>query len=80
MTIQKAVISRIFGLIRDKEITVNEAAVRSGVPPSTLKNILYGESKNIGIITIKKLCDGLEISIQDFFADSIFNDLEQELK
>ncbi|MBQ7231749.1 MAG: helix-turn-helix transcriptional regulator [Bacillales bacterium] len=63
-----------------KGITVNEAAVRSGIPPSTLKNILYGKSKNVGIVTIKTLCDGLEISIQDFFEDTIFSDLEQELK
>ncbi|QBE95165.1 hypothetical protein PMF13cell1_00668 [Blautia producta] len=80
MDIQKAVISRIVCLIEQKNITVNEAATCSGIPPSTLKNILYGKSKNVGIITIKKLCDGLEISIQDFFVDSIFDDLEQEVK
>lgn len=45
---------------------MNEAAIRSGVPPSTLKNILYGQSKNVGVVTIKKLCDGLEITIPEF--------------
>ena len=80
MDIQEAVIERINKEIMRKWITVNEAAVRSGIPPSTLKNILYGKSKNVGIVTIKTLCDGLEISIQDFFEDTIFSDLEQELK
>lgn len=74
-----AVIYRLEELIRQKDITVNEAAIRSGVPPSTLKNILYGQSKNVGVVTIKKLCDGLDVTIQDFFGDSIFADLEPEL-
>lgn len=63
----------------EQEITVNEAAVRSGVPPSTLKNILYGQSRNAGVVTIKKICDGLDITIQEFFEDPIFADLEPEL-
>lgn len=80
MDIQNAVIERINQLIILRGITVNDAAVRSGIPPSTLKNILYGKSKNAGVATIKKLCDGLNLSIQEFFTDSIFADLEQELK
>lgn len=74
-----AVIYRLEELIRQKDITVNEAAIRSGVPPSTLKNILYGQSKNVGVVTIKKLCDGLEITIPEFFGDPIFAELEPEL-
>lgn len=66
MDMKTAVIYRLEELIRQKDITVNEAAIRSGVPPSTLKNILYGQSKNVGVVTIKKLCDGLEITIPDF--------------
>lgn len=73
MDMKTAVIYRLEELIRQKDITVNEAAIRSGVPPSTLKNILYGQS------TIKKLCDGLEITIPEFFGDSIFAELEPEL-
>lgn len=61
MDMKTAVIYRLEELIRQKDITVNEAAIRSGVPPSTLKNILYGQSKNVGVVTIKKLCDGLEM-------------------
>ena len=74
-----AVIYRLNDLIKQKDITVNEAAVRSGVPPSTLKNILYGQSRNAGVVTIKKICDGLDITIQEFFEDPIFADLEPEL-
>ncbi len=79
MDMKTAVIYRLEELIRQKDITVNEAAIRSGVPPSTLKNILYGQSKNVGVVTIKKLCDGLEITIPEFFGDSIFAELEPEL-
>lgn len=66
MDMKTAVIYCLEELIRQKDITVNEAAIRSGVPPSTLKNILYGQSKNVGVVTIKKLCDGLEITIPEF--------------
>lgn len=51
MDMKTAVIYRLEELIRQKDITVNEAAIRSGVPPSTLKNILYGQSKNVGVVT-----------------------------
>ena len=71
MDMKTAVIYCLEELIRQKDITVNEAAIRSGVPPSTLKNI--------GVVTIKKLCDGLEITIPEFFGDSIFAELEPEL-
>lgn len=54
MDIKTAVIYRLNDLINQKDITVNEAAVCSGVPPSTLKNILYGQSKNAGVVTIKR--------------------------
>ena len=61
-------------------MTVNALARLSAVPPSTLKNIINGGSKNAGVVTIKKLCDGLEISLREFFNDDIFDDIEQEIK
>lgn len=79
MDMKKAVIYRMRELIRQRDITVNEAAKRSGIPPSTLKNILYGQSKNVGVITIKKLCDGLGVTIPEFFDDSIFVEFESGL-
>lgn len=79
MDMKKAVIYRMRELIRQIDITVNEAAKRFGIPPSTLKYILYGQSKNVGVITIKKLCDGLGLTIPEFFDDSILVEIDSEL-
>ncbi|NMA85460.1 MAG: helix-turn-helix transcriptional regulator [Epulopiscium sp.] len=68
-----AVGERIKKLCEMKGITVNALAVKSKVPPSTLKNIIYGHVENAGIETISKLCEGLEITIQEFFSDDNFN-------
>ena len=76
----KAVINRILSLCQEKNITINKLATESGVSPSTLKNILYGKSKNPGIVTLKMLCDGLGISITEFFDTKEFRELEQEIK
>jgi transcriptional regulator with XRE-family HTH domain len=54
--------------------------MESAVPPSTIKNILYGKSQNPGIVTIKMLCDGLGISLTEFFDTEEFRNLEQEIK
>ncbi len=76
----KTVINRILSLCQEKNITINKLATESGVSPSTLKNILYGKSKNPGIVTLKMLCDGLGISITEFFDTKEFRELEQEIK
>ncbi len=60
--------------------TINHLATVSAVSPSTLKSILYGRSQNPGIVTLKMLCDGLEISLEEFFSGQEFADLEQELQ
>lgn len=80
MTIYSAVVKRIYDLCNEREITPNALSYLSGVSQSTIKSILNGESKNPGIVTLKKLCDGLDISIVDFFDTSDFSDLEQEIK
>ncbi len=80
MDIRRALIQRILQLCDKKAITVNALADRAGIPHSTVKNILYGRSQNPGIVTIKKLCDGLEITITDFFDTEEFKNLEQEIK
>lgn len=72
--------NRILSLCEEKRITINKLANDSGVAPSTIKNILYGKSQNPGIVTIKMLCDGLGITLTDFFTTSEFQSLEQELK
>ena len=57
----------ILYLCEEKKITINKLATESGVAPSTIKNILYGKSQNPGIVTLKMLCDGLGISLIEFF-------------
>lgn len=61
-------------------MTINKLATVSAVPPSTIKNILYGKSHNPGIVTLKMLCDGFGITISDFFDTPTFKNLEQEIK
>ncbi len=80
MDTRTAVIQRILTLCAENQITLNKLAEQSGMATSTLKNILYGKSKNPGIVTIKILCDGLGISLTDFFNSSEFFNLEQEIK
>ena len=61
-------------------ITVNKLATMSGVTQSTLNNIVGGRNKSVTVSTVKKLCDGLEITLGKFFATSEFDNLEQEIK
>ncbi|MBE5039258.1 helix-turn-helix transcriptional regulator [Ructibacterium gallinarum] len=80
MGIYDVVVDRIITLCKEQEITPNGLSYISGVSQSTIKSILNGESKNPGIVTIKKLCDGFNISICDFFNTKEFQNLEQEMK
>jgi len=75
-----AVRDRILYLCEKKKISINKLASESGIAPSTLKNILYGKSKNPGIVTIKILCDGMGISLGEFFSSAEFFSLEQEIQ
>ena len=72
--------NRLLFLCEGRKITINKLATESGVAPSTIKNILYGKSQNPGIVTIKMLCDGLGISLTEFFDTIEFKNLEQEIK
>ena len=80
MNIGEATKLRILELCRENNITVNKLASISGITQSTLSNIVGGRNNSTTISTLKKLCDGLDISICDFFQSSIFKNLEQELK
>ena len=79
MGISEAVAKRIIELCEERSITVNKLCTISGITQSTVNCIVNHHVKNIGIITIKKLCDGLDISITDFFDTPEFRSLEQEL-
>ena len=80
MNIGEAVKLRILELCKQNHITVNKLSTISGLTQSTLSNIVSGRNNSATISTIKKICDGLEISILDFFSSDLFNDLEQEIK
>ena len=80
LDIKEAVEKRIIQLCNERNIAINNLANISGVAPSTLYSMLNEKSKNPGVVSIKKLCDGLEISIREFFDSDIFDDIEQELK
>ena len=80
MTIGEACKARILELCKERQITVNKLAIISGVTQSTLNNIVSARNHSVTLSTLKKLCDGLEISIGDFFASEVFKDLEQEIK
>ncbi len=72
--------TRILRLCEEKRMTIHKLAIESGIAPSTIKNILYGKSKNPGIVTLKILCDGMGITLQEFFDSEEFTALEQEIR
>ena len=80
MNTKEAVAKRILALCDERHIAVNALAGISGVSPSTIYSMLNEKSKTPGIVSIKKLCDGLEISIRDFFDCDLFDNIEQEIK
>ena len=78
MGIYDLVVIRIRQLCKERGITPNGLSYVSGVSQSTIKSILGGESKNPGIVTLKKICDGFEISITDFFDTEDFMNLNRK--
>ena len=71
---------RILQLLGEKKMSIHKLAIESAVPPSSIKNILYGKSQNPGIVTLKMLCDGFGITLLEFFDTEEFKRLEQEIK
>ena len=79
MSVKDAVANRVQSLCAQRKIKPNELANRSGVTPSTAYSLLDERRRDVSIITIKKLCDGLEISLGEFFTAPEFDALEQEI-
>ncbi len=75
-----AVKNRILFLCGQRSISVNKLATICGLPPSSIKNILYGKSRNPKLLTIKIICDGLDITLGEFFSAPEFDTLEQEIQ
>jgi len=80
MDIISVIRNRILQLCGERNISINNLATISALPPSSIKNILYGKSQNPKILTIKMICDGLDITLGDFFGTAEFDNLEQEVK
>ena len=80
MTTKEAVAQRIIDLCAERNIAVNALANISGVSPSTVYSMLNAKSKNPGVVSIKKLCDGLELSVREFFDCPLFDETEQGIK
>ena len=80
MDIVSAIRDRILRLCAEHNITINKLATLSALPPTSIKNILYGKSNDPKIRTIKKICDGLNITLIDFFNSPEFESLDQEIK
>ena len=76
----KATKNRILQLCGERNITINKLATICALPPSSVKAILYGRSQNPKLLTIKMICDGLNITLADFFDTDEFNNLEKEIK
>ena len=80
MDTREAIVFRLKQLCEERGLTPNGLSNLTGVPQATVKSILNGESQNPGTVTIKKLCDGLEITLGEFFSTPEFDTLEQEIK
>ena len=80
MDIVTAVRNRILALCGERDISINKLATISALPPSSVKNILYKKSQNPKLLTIKMICDGLNITLGEFFSTPEFDALEQEIK
>ena len=80
MKVQEAVVCRIKRLCAERNMKISQLAYNAGMPASTLKNIMNGHSKNAGIVTIKVICDGLDIPLDEFFHSGLFHELEQEIE
>lgn len=80
MGVKDAVAARFESICRERRMTFNELASRAGVTPSSVYSMLDPSRRNVSIVLIKKLCDGLDLSLGDFFTAEEFQVLEQEIR
>lgn len=80
MSVKDAVSARFMEICAEKGIKFNELAYISGVTPSTVYSMMDARRRDVSVITVKKLCDGLQISLGEFFSCELFDGLEQEIK
>ena len=80
MLVKDAIVLRFEELCRERKITYNELATHAGVTPSTVYSMMDRHRRDLSVITVKKLCDGLDISLGDFFSHPLFDALDQEIR
>lgn len=80
MSVKDTVARRFQALCQEKGIRLNELATRAGVTPSTVYSMMDAHRRDVSIVTIKKLCDGLSITLGEFFSAPEFESLEQEIQ
>lgn len=80
MRVKEAVVKRFQQICQERKIKYNELATSSGVTPSTVYSMMDEGRKDVSMITVKKLCDGLDIGLDEFFDSDLFRELEQELQ
>ena len=79
MNISEAIRKRILNICDEKEISINKLAIMSGLTQSTLQSIISGKSQNPKLLTIVRICESLEIDLQEFFNDPIFKNIDSQL-
>lgn len=80
MAVKDAVTERFKSICKERNIKMNELAILSGVTPSTVYSMMDAQRRDVSITTIKKLCDGLDMTLSEFFSTDEFDGLEQEIK
>ena len=80
MKIKEAIVKRIRNICSERKLRYNELATRSGVTPSTVYSLMNPERRDLSVVTLKRLCDGLDMTVTEFFDDDIFRSLEQEIQ
>ena len=80
MNVKEAVVARFQEIMKEKNIKTNELANRAGVTPSSVYSMLDSRRKEVSVNLVKKLCDGLEMTMGQFFSAKVFDDLEQEIR
>ena len=80
MTVKEAVAARFNEILRERNMRANELATRSGITPSSVYSMLDPRRKEVSVNLVKKLCDGLDMTLGEFFSAPVFDELEQEIQ
>ena len=80
MLVKDAIVQRFDQICRERKMSYNELATCSGVTPSTVYSMMDPKRRDLSVITVKKLCDGLDLSLGEFFSHPLFDTLDQEIR